>query len=162
MLAVRAAVWELDPDLPIGLETAGQALADSVNGPRFLVTLLTIAASIALVLVAIGVYGVLSFVVSQRTRELGIRIALGATTPKVQSMVLRDGMILAAIGIGLGLTGALVSSRVIQAMLFNVEPTDPLTLASVSALMLMTAGLACYLPARRATKVDPMVVLRAE
>ena len=160
--AVRAAVRELDPGLPIGLETADQVLAGSVNGPRFLVTLLTIAASIALVLVGIGVYGVLSFVVSQRTRELGIRIALGATTPNVRSMVLRDGMILAVIGVGLGLTGALASSRVIEALLFNVEPTDPLTLVSVSAMMFVTAGLACYLPARRATKVDPTVVLQAE
>jgi putative ABC transport system permease protein len=163
MPAIREAVWELDPDQPIWrLETAKQALAESVDEPRFLVTLMTIAAGIALALVAVGLYGVLSFAVSQRTRELGVRIALGAGIGTLQRMVLWDGLLLAGIGVVLGLGGAVALGRIIRSLLFNVEPTDPVTLVVVAGVMLATALVACYLPARRATKVDPIVVLKAE
>jgi putative ABC transport system permease protein len=163
MPPIRAAVWELDADQPITrLETATDAMAESVDGPRFLVTLLTIAAGIALALVAIGVYGVLSFAVTQRTRELGVRVALGAQTSALQHMVLRDGLLLTGVGVAIGLGGAVGLSRVIRSLLFNVEPTDPATLMVVAGVMMATAMVACYFPARRATKVDPMVVLRAE
>jgi putative ABC transport system permease protein len=163
MPAIRAAVWELDPNQPItSLETAKAAMAESVDGPRFLVTLMTIAAGIALVLVAIGVYGVLSFAVSQRTRELGVRVALGAQKNALQRMVLRDGLLLAAMGVAIGLGGAIGLSRIIRSLLFHVEPTDPVTLTVVAGIMIATAVVACYFPARRATKADPMVVLRAE
>jgi putative ABC transport system permease protein len=163
MPAIRAAVWELDPDQPITvLETADRALAESVDEPRFLVTLMTIAAALALALVAVGVYGVLSFAVGQRTRELGVRVALGAPTSGLRRMVLRDGLLLTGVGVAIGLGGAIGLSRVIRSLLFHVEPTDPVTLTVVAGVMIATAAVACYFPARRATKVDPMVVLRAE
>ena len=117
---------------------------------------------LALVLAVVGVYGVLSFSVSQRTQEFGVRMALGAEASDVRRMMIRQGLRLAAVGIAIGVAGAFGVTRLIGTLLYDVTPTDPLSFAAVVALMLGVAAVAAYLPARRATKVDPMVALRAE
>jgi putative ABC transport system permease protein len=116
----------------------------------------------ALLLAAIGVYGLISYSVSQRTREIGIRVPLGARPTQVVTPILREAMMLTVIGAALGLAGALIATRVLAAFLSGVEPTDPWTFAAVSALLLLVALLACYIPSRRALKVDPLTALRAE
>jgi ABC-type antimicrobial peptide transport system permease subunit len=124
--------------------------------------LLALFAGIAVVMAAVGVFGVMSYAVNLRLREMGIRLALGARPADVRRMVVADGMKHAVIGVVIGLAGAAWLTRMMTSMLFGVTPGDPATLASVAALLLMTAALACYLPARRATRVDPLVVLRTE
>ena len=116
----------------------------------------------ALVLAATGLYGVSAYAVAQRRREFGIRLALGASRGQVRSLVLGQGMKLAALGVAIGLAGALILSRVLGHLLYEIKPTDPLTFGAVSVLLLTVAALASWLPARRAAKVDPMVALRAE
>jgi ABC-type antimicrobial peptide transport system permease subunit len=130
--------------------------------PRFLTLLLTLFSSVALVLAAVGIYGVISYSVARRTREFGVRMALGAQRTNVLGIVLSGGMALAGIGIGLGLMGAVVVTRFLSTLLFGVTPTDPATFVVVASLLAAVAFLACYIPARRATKVDPMVALRYE
>jgi putative ABC transport system permease protein len=139
-------------------ERAGAALAR----PRFALSLLGAFATMALVLAAIGLYGVMAFSVAQRTKEIGLRMALGADAPRVLRGVLRQGMGMALVGIVLGLGGALALQRVVAGMLYGVEATDPVTLAGVSLVMALAAGVAAVIPARRATRVDPMVAIRAE
>jgi ABC-type antimicrobial peptide transport system permease subunit len=119
-------------------------------------------AGLALVLACIGVYSVMAYVVSQRTSEIGIRMALGASPQAVQAMIVGEGLRLAALGIGVGLVAAFVASRLIQQLLFDVPPHDPLTYAGISLLLAAVATAACWIPARRATKVDPLIALRAE
>jgi len=119
-------------------------------------------ASVALVIAGLGVFGVLSFIVTQRTRELGIRIALGASTTSVQRLVVGRGMLLVSIGLVVGLVGAFALTRFMGNLLYGVTPTDPLTFAGVAAVLLAAAAVASYLPARRATRVDPIIALRAE
>jgi putative ABC transport system permease protein len=160
---VRREIHAIDPNLPLYNvmtmeERAGAALAR----PRFATTLLSAFAGIALLLAAIGLYGVMAFSVAQRTREIGLRMALGADAGLVLRGVLRQGLALAAAGIGLGLLGSLALQRVVGGMLYGVTATDPLTLAGVSVLMALAAGAAALVPARRATRVDPMEALRAE
>jgi putative ABC transport system permease protein len=128
----------------------------------FPIVLLAGFAMAALLLAAIGVYGLISYSVSQRTREIGIRVALGARPTQVVTPILREAMMLTVIGAALGLAGALIATRVLAAFLSGVEPTDPWTFAAVSALLLLVALLACYIPSRRALKVDPLTALRAE
>jgi ABC-type antimicrobial peptide transport system permease subunit len=118
--------------------------------------------ALAIILAIVGVYGVLSYSVSQRTQEFGVRMALGAAPRDVRRMMIRQGMALAAWGIGLGALGAVAVTRIIGSLLYNVTPTDPVSFGGVIALMLAVAAAAAYLPARRATMVDPMVALRAE
>jgi ABC-type antimicrobial peptide transport system permease subunit len=118
--------------------------------------------ALAIILAIVGVYGVLSYSVSQRTQEFGVRMALGASPQDVRRMMIRQGMALAAWGIGLGALGAVAVTRIIGSLLYNVTPTDPVSFGGVIALMLAVAAAAAYLPARRATMVDPMVALRAE
>jgi putative ABC transport system permease protein len=144
------------------MRTMNDRLRESVAPARWSMTLLTVFAAVALALAAIGIFGVLSFLVAQRTRELGIRIALGAAPERVRRMVVGRGVSLALLGAGLGLVGALMLGRLMQSMLFGISPSDPMTYAAVTVVLLAIAGVASYLPARRATRVDPMVALRSD
>lgn len=137
-------------------------LAESIAQPRFMLLLVTTFAIIAVTLAVIGMYGVISYSVSQRERELGIRMALGAPRVAVRRMVLKQGMLLAVVGTAVGLVGASGMTKFLDTLLFEVEPTDPLTFGAVAAGLLAAALLACYVPAQRATRVDPMVALRSE
>ena len=161
--AVRRIVREADPSLAI---TSLQAMTDivrtSVAPARASMLLLTLFAGIAMLMSAVGVFGVMSYTVNLRAREMGIRLALGARPSEVRRMVVTDGMKQAVIGVAIGLGGAVWLTRLMTTLLFGVRPGDPLTLATVAALLLATAALACYLPARRATRVDPLIVLRTE
>ena len=165
--AVTSAVHSLDPTLPIySLQTMDDLVADSLVRPRFLSMLLMIFSAIALTLAAVGIYGVMAYSVSRRTQEIGVRMALGAKTTDVLKMVLGQGAKMTAIGVAIGLGGAFALAfaltRVLSTLLFGVSMTDPLTFIAVVGLLTIVALLACYLPARRATKVDPMIALRYE
>jgi len=160
---VRAAVKEIDPSQPIGeIRTYDQIVANSVSQPRFRTLLLSFFAGAALLLAAVGIYGLLSWTVVQRTQEIGIRMALGAGRRQILGLLIGQGMRLTAIGIGIGLAGALAASRLISGLLFGVAPIDPFTFVGVSIVLAATAFAACYLPARRAAKVDPMHAMRYE
>jgi predicted permease len=159
--AIQRAVREQDPTLPIvKLRTMEQVFADSAARPRFLAELLGIFAALALALAAIGTYGILSYSVSERTKEIGIHMALGATRGSVLGMILGQGMRLTAVGLVAGLIASFGLTRLLQAQLFNVKPTDPATLGAVTGFIAVIAFIACYVPAQRATRVDPMVTLR--
>jgi putative ABC transport system permease protein len=161
--AVRQQVKAIDPDQPIyNVRTMDEIRAESVAPERLNLTLLSIFAGIALVLAIVGIYGVMSYSVTQRTREIGIRMAIGAQPRDVFKMVMGQGMMLALMGVAFGLVGAFGLTRLMATMLFGVEPTDPATFASIAVLLTAVALLACYVPGRRATKVDPVVSLRYE
>jgi predicted permease len=161
--AVETALWQTDPNLPIGqVRSMEQVLALSIGFQRFLMTLMAVFALLALVLAAVGLYGVITYSVNQRTHEIGIRMALGATRRVVLGAVMGEGLRLALIGIAAGLAAAMALTRVVSNMLFGVKPTDPLTLIVVALTLTGIALFASYFPARRATKVDPMVALRYE
>jgi putative ABC transport system permease protein len=161
--AVRAAIRELDPDHPVaGLRPLDELVAASVARQRFAMFLFAVFSAVALVLAAVGIYGVMAYTVARRTGEIGIRIALGAEARDVVRLVLLQGARLVAFGIGLGLGGALLLTRLLGALLFGVAPHDPLTFGATAALLSGVAALACLLPARRATRIDPMTALRAE
>ena len=159
----RAAIREVDPDLPIfDVKTMADALSESVAQPRFYAILLGSFAAIALVIAALGIYGVISYAVSQRTRELGIRIALGAQRERVVRLVIGQGLTLTLVGIVIGVVGAYGLTRLIASLLFGVTSADPLTFIVVAFLFMAVACLASYLPARRAAAVDPIIAMRAE
>jgi putative ABC transport system permease protein len=161
--SVRGAIKEIDPDQPIySVRTMNEIRAESVAGERLNLTLLSLFAGIALVLAIVGIYGVMSYSVTQRTHEIGIRMAIGARPRDVFKMVLAQGMKLALIGVVLGLGFAFALTRLMETMLFGVEPTDKLTFAAISIMLITVALLACYLPGRRATKVEPTISLRYE
>ena len=161
--AVRAQVASIDPNLPVSnIRTLDAIVAKSISQQRFYMLLLTIFASVALLLAAIGIFGVLSYAVSQRTREIGIRMALGAPGATVIGLIVRQAMLLVAAGVVAGTAAALFLSQTMTKMLFHIEPTDPATFASVAGVLVAVALFASYLPARRATRVDPIVALRAE
>ena len=161
--AIQNEVWAMDNGLPVSdVKTASQILANSVAQPRFSVLLLGIFAALALILAAVGIYGVMAYSITQRTREIGIRMALGASSTDVLKMVLREGFKFASVGIGIGLAGAFVVTRVLTSLLYGVSAADPVIYAAVSIILAAVALLACYIPARRATKVDPLVALRYE
>jgi predicted permease len=160
---VQQAVWGVNPNLPLAnVRTVDELLADSMERTSFTLVMLGIAAGVALLLGAVGIYGVISYSVSQRMREIGVRMALGARAEDVSRMVVRQGLVLAALGVGIGLAAALALSRVLGSLLHGVEPMDPLTYAVVSATLAGVALLASWLPARRAAAMDPALTLRQE
>lgn len=159
----RAAVRDVDAELPVfDVKTMTQAFAESVSQPRFYAILLGSFAGIALMIAALGIYGVISYTVTLRTRELGIRIALGAQRERVLRLVVRQGMALTLAGVAIGLISAYALSRAIASLLYGVAAADPLTFSAVTLLFLTVAGVASYVPARRAAAVDPVIAMRAE
>ncbi|HKY45567.1 MAG TPA: ADOP family duplicated permease, partial [Pyrinomonadaceae bacterium] len=161
--AVRKEVQALDPDQPIaGVRKMSDWVDSSVAAPRYRTTLLALFAALAMILAATGIYGVMSYSVAQRTHEIGVRMALGARQLHVLAMVVRQGMVLTLVGVVLGLAGAFALTRVMSSLLFGVTAKDPITFAVVAALLIVVAFVACFVPARRATKVDPLVALRYE
>jgi ABC-type antimicrobial peptide transport system permease subunit len=160
---LRAAVREIDTSLPIvRMRTMDDVFEASVARPQFLALLLTVFAGLALLLAAIGTYGILSYAVAERRQEIGIRMALGADRSAVLGMILRHGLLLTGIGAAAGIAGSFLVNRTLGSLLFNVEPNDPLTLAGVTLIIVLVAVVACLIPARSATRVDPLVVLRQE
>jgi putative ABC transport system permease protein len=155
--AIRRAVAEIDPEQPVGHRTLDQQLNNAVTEPRFYTLLMGLFAALALVLAAIGVYGATAYTVSQRTREIGVRMALGAQRSSVLRLFLRDGFKLAILGVIVGLALSFVASRAMASLLFNVKPTDSVAFASAALLLCLAVFLANYIPARRAMKIDPLV-----
>ncbi|MGH9884327.1 MAG: FtsX-like permease family protein, partial [bacterium] len=161
--AIRERVRAVDPQMPIyDLRTMEAAVADSVSQPRFYMMLLSAFAGLALLLAALGIYGVISYSVTQRTRELGIRIALGATQERVVRLVLGQGVLLTVTGVAVGLVGAYWLVNLLTSVLFGIAATDKVTFGSVAAILIGVASLASYLPARRAARVDPVIAMRSE
>ena len=160
---LRSVVHSLDGELPLfGIGTMSEIVSRSSERQRFVALLLGLFAATALVLALIGIYGVISYFVAQRTHEIGLRIALGAKKSDVLRLVVGQGMVLSSLGAGIGVLGALGLTRFLSSLLYGVKPTDPLTFVAVSLVLPAVALLASYIPARRATKVDPMVALRYE
>jgi putative ABC transport system permease protein len=160
---VRSRIAQLDREVLVSsMRTMDQHLARAVRWPRFLASLLGIFAGVALLLAMVGVYGVISYAVSQRTHEIGIRMALGAQPRDVLQLVLSRGLMLSLLGVAIGLAAALALSRFLDGLLFEGHARDPYVFGGVAALLAAVALVACYIPARRATKVDPMVALRYE
>ena len=158
-----SAVHEIDPDVPVAdIMPMTEVISVSTAQRRLTMTMLVIFAAVALVLASVGIYGVISYSVTQRTQEIGIRMALGAQRGDVLRMVVGRSLVLAITGIGVGAVGAFTLTRLMDKLLFDVRPEDPMTFGAVSVLLALVAGLASYLPGRRATRVDPVVALRAE
>ncbi|HET6893200.1 MAG TPA: FtsX-like permease family protein, partial [Pyrinomonadaceae bacterium] len=154
---------EVDKTVPIAdVKAMDHVVTESVMQPRFNMVLLSLFSSIALLLSAAGIYGVTAYTVTQRTHELGIRLALGAQLRDVLTLIMRQGMIVILIGLVIGLAASLAFMRLLRSLLFGVTATDPVTFAAITLLLTVVALLACYIPARRATKVDPLVALRYE
>jgi ABC-type lipoprotein release transport system permease subunit len=161
--SVRQIVRAADPRLAItGLQAMTDIMSTSLAPARASMLLLALFAGVAIVMAAVGVFGVMSYTVNLRAREMGIRMALGARPSEARRMVVADGMRQAAIGVALGVAGAIWVTRAMTSLLFQVRPGDPMTLVTAAVLLLATAALACYVPARRATRVDPLIVLRTE
>ena len=159
---LRAAVSSVDRNIPVsGITTLSEMVGDSIAQPRFVATLAVAFAALALALAAIGLYGVMAYAVSQRTTEIGVRMALGATPGEVFRLVIKDGLRLAALGIALGVAGSLLVAQWLTALLFGVQPGNPTTLALTAAVLLFVSAFASFVPARRATRVDPMVAIRS-
>jgi putative ABC transport system permease protein len=161
--AIREAIWRVDRDQPVwGVRSMDQLLDSAVGSPRLIVRLTAGFAVVALLLGAIGIYGMLSYTMSQRAHEVGIRIALGAESRQVVRMVVGEGMRIVGVAVAIGLLGSFAATRLLRSQLFGVGPTDVLTFSVVTVILALVALLACFLPARRASRVDPMVALRAD
>ncbi|HLJ40190.1 MAG TPA: FtsX-like permease family protein, partial [Candidatus Acidoferrales bacterium] len=160
---IRSALHDVDPGEPLThVESMEQVVSGSLNDWRFHAILLGIFGTLAVLIAAVGVYGVISYSVAQRTHEIGIRLALGAQRRSVLRLVVGQGLKLACIGIVIGIAAAFALTRLMSSLLFGVSATDPLTFACVAILLVLVAMLACYIPARRAMRVDPMIALRYE
>jgi putative ABC transport system permease protein len=160
---VKKQVWSVDGQIPVGdVHAMDELIAVSLAQQRFNMLLLGLFAALALILAAVGIYGAMAYSVNQRTHEIGIRTALGAQPRDVLRLVMRDGAKIALFGIASGIAGALALTRLMGSLLFEVKPTDPATFAGVAILLALVALAACYIPARRAMRVDPMVALRYE
>jgi predicted permease len=161
--AIRGEVQSVDPGIPVfAVRTLNEVVAKSLADRRFALTILAVFAGVALLLASIGIYGVMAYTFSQRTHEIGVRVALGAQRADILRMALGEGMLLVAIGLGIGLIGAAIVTRFLRSMLFSVTATDPLTFASIAFLLAAVALFACFIPAQRATQVDPLVALRED
>jgi putative ABC transport system permease protein len=160
--AMRQTLKSLDPELPVSFRTLDEVFSSSLDQRRFSVVIFGVFATVALLLAALGVYGVTSYTVAQQTQEFGIRMALGARMGHVLRLVLGNSMVLALVGVGIGLAGALALTRLIRSLLFGVGTTDPFIFVVVAVGLILVSLLACYIPARRATKVDPLTALRYE
>jgi putative ABC transport system permease protein len=161
--AIRSEVQSMDKNLPMyNIKTLDQYIASSVSQPRFNMLLLCIFASAALLLTIVGLYGVLSYAVTERTHEIGVRMALGANTADVLKLIVKQGMGLTLIGVALGLLGAYAFGQITESLLFDVKATDPFTFIIVALILTVVALVACLVPARRAARTDPMVALRYE
>lgn len=160
--SVRRVLNQLDPTIPARMNTFSQVFSESLSNRRFNLLLVGVFALAALLLAMAGVFGVLAYSVAQRTQEIGVRVALGATPGGILKMVLGQGMVTVAIGLAIGLAGSLLLTRTMRSMLFEVSPNDPLTVIGIALLLMLIAMLASYIPARRATRVDPMIALRYE
>ena len=162
-LSIKHAITEIDPNVPVAnIQMMTRLVDSSADERRFHVALLTNFAATALFLAAIGVYGLLSFLVTERTRELGIRLALGGTRAGISRLVLSQGLKLTLVGLGLGGLGALALGRTLESFLFEVRASDPATFAAIAVLLFLVAGFASFLPAYRASHVDPLRSLRYE
>jgi putative ABC transport system permease protein len=160
---VRAQVQSIDPTLPVfGAQTLNETVSASLSQRRFSMEMVALFALTALLLAGLGIYGVISYMVTERTHEIGIRLALGAQRQNIMRMVVRQGLKLATVGAAVGLVGALIVSQLMAGVLYGVRPTDPITFASVALLLIGVALFACYVPGRRAVRVDPMIALRHE
>ncbi|MGI8432538.1 MAG: FtsX-like permease family protein, partial [Chthoniobacterales bacterium] len=160
---LKGAIWRVDPLIPVtSVRPMSEVLAGSLAEQRFNTLLLAIFAGVALLLAAVGLYGVLAFLVTQRTREIGIRVALGAQARDVMRLVLRQGLSLSIAGVVAGIAIALLGTRVLAGLLYGISPTDPLTFAALALLLLLVALIACVVPARRALLVNPIEALRNE
>jgi len=161
--AIRQAAAEVDKSAAVSdIKTMDHIVSDAVTQPRFNLVLLGLFSGIALLLSAAGIYGVTAYSVAQRTHEFGIRMALGAQVGDVLRMIIRQGMLLISVGIAVGLVASFALTRLLRSLLFGVSVTDPLTFVAITLLLTLVALIACYVPARRATKVDPLVALRYE
>ena len=160
---VKKHIWSVDNQIPVAdVHSMDDLIAGSLAQERFNTLLLGLFASLAVILAAVGIYGAMAYAVNQRTHEIGIRTALGAQRRDVLQLVMRDGTKIALFGIASGIAGALVLTRLMASLLFEVKPTDPSTFADAAILLAVVALAACYIPARRAMRVDPMVALRYE
>jgi ABC-type antimicrobial peptide transport system permease subunit len=163
MNEVQERVWSVNPDVPVAeISTLGELYTKSMARTSFTLVMLCVAGSMALLLGIVGIYGVISYSVSQRTREIGIRMALGAQRQDVLRLVLGQGARIAFFGVAIGLAAAAALARLLSSLLFSVSASDPLTFAAVAVLLIAVALLACYIPARRALRVDPIIALRYE
>jgi len=159
---LRRKTRERSPDVPVKFTSMAASVAENVAAPRFRTLVLGIFAALAVCLAMAGVYGVMAYLVSQRSNEIGLRMALGASPADVSRLVLREGMLLACIGLVIGLAGAAAATRLLTSVLFEVKPGDPITYIGVAVLLAAVTLAATYIPARRASKVDPLVALRQE